>query len=259
MPDAVVKKVDHVLLKTGDARALFGLLTEGLGLPIAWPLFHYAGCLSGAVALGRVSLEVLQPLGDSQVRELLAPGTRLIGLAFEPYDVPTALATLDARGLGHGPPQEFTNSDGHRWTSVPLEYWAEAPIRLLVKYPWDQDQRWDAFEGGLRTKQGGALGIQGLDEVVIGVKNAAGVERWSALLGAADAVGLRPWRPAQGPALRVEPASRDGMTSLVLTVADVRAAAAELDRRNLLAGDEGDAIQLQLTRDQETTLQLRQR
>ena len=91
------------------------------------------------------------------------------------------------------------------------------------------------------------------------MKDAAGVARWSGLLGAADARGLRPWKPSQGPALRVEPALRDGMTSLVLTVADVRAAAAELDRRNLLAGDEGEEIQLRLTPDQEMTLRLRLR
>jgi hypothetical protein len=158
MKQAIVDKVDHVILRTDDARSLFTRFTEDLCLPAGWPLFHYMGCLSGAVALGRVILEFLQPLPgcQSQIRELLQPGTRLLGMALEPPDIAGAVAALDARQLGHQPPTEFVHVDQNRWTSVHLDYWPEAPIRLLVKYVRDQAARWDRLDSRRRCGRRGA-------------------------------------------------------------------------------------------------------
>lgn len=43
-----------------DPQALFSLLTETLGLPVAWPLKPYPSFQSGVVALGNLYLEIIQ-------------------------------------------------------------------------------------------------------------------------------------------------------------------------------------------------------
>ena len=57
---AVVKQLDHVIARVDDPRRLFSVLTETLGLPVAWPLASYPAFQSGGVALGNLYLEIMQ-------------------------------------------------------------------------------------------------------------------------------------------------------------------------------------------------------
>src|SRR5262249_26296544 len=158
-----VRQIDHILLKTDDVRRLFELLSGALQLPVAWPLFPYRGFLSGAVSFGGVNLEILQPVDPNLPAEWRAPGTRLLGLAFEPPTIDAALRRLDERGIDHGPPEPF-RLDGPggatvSWTTVNLDGRPECPIRLLVTYDRDQDERRAAFRVQLREREGGPLAI----------------------------------------------------------------------------------------------------
>jgi hypothetical protein len=236
----IVRQIDHILLKTDDVRRLFALLSGALRLPVAWPLFPYRGFLSGAVSFGSVNLEILEPVDPSLPAEWRTPGTRLLGLAFEPPTIEAALSSLDERGINHGLPEPFRldvpGGAAVSWTTVDLDGRPECPIRLLVKYDRDQDARRAAFRAQLRERAGGPLGIEALAEVELGVGDLDGAaEEWQPLLSppAPDASGA--WRPEGGPSIRfVSAGSSTSTGALVAEVRSLEHAGRYLDREQLL-------------------------
>jgi hypothetical protein len=98
----VVKQLDHVIARVGEPRALFSLLTETLGLPVAWPLQSYPSFQSGGVALGNLYLEILQ-CGPRRTRH----AGRLCALAFEAAPIEEADRELSRRRLPHTPPAPY--------------------------------------------------------------------------------------------------------------------------------------------------------
>ena len=239
---AIVRQVDHILLRVDDAAASFALLTETLQIPVAWPLFEYRGFHSGAAGCGSVNLEVLQHANGDVPPFASAPGTYLIGIAFEPVTVDGAIAQLDARGIGHSEPFDDGLNDTIAWTSVDIDPTPDTPIRLLVKYKFDQDARRAMLATQLRQRAGGPLGITAPVTIEIGVRDvAAAAERWQTLFDPIRPVGPTPayWELGDVPAVRLVQATVDAMQRVEIGVVSLPAAVDALRARDLLA-DEGE-------------------
>jgi hypothetical protein len=117
----VVKQLDHVIARVDDARALFSLLTETFGLPVAWPLASYPAFESGGVALGNLYLEIMQ-LGR---RRGPSNAGRFCAVAFESPGIERVVDELSKRGVPHTPAAPYVErgEGGARtklWTNVVL-------------------------------------------------------------------------------------------------------------------------------------------
>jgi hypothetical protein len=237
---AIVRQVDHILLRVDDAAAAFATLTETLQIPVAWPLFEYRGFHSGAAGFGGVNLEVLQHASGDVPAFAEQAGVYPIGIAFEPVTVDGAIAQLDARGIGHSEPFDDGISEAIAWTSIDLDPTPDTPIRLLVKYKFDQDARRAMLGSKLRERNGGPLGIRRLDAIEIGARDAgAASARWQALFDPIAPVLPGYWEFYDGPAIRLIEADEDRMLRLIILVESLPAAVAELGARDLL-GQEGE-------------------
>jgi hypothetical protein len=227
---AIVRQIDHILLKTDDAQRLFAFLTETLQLPVAWPLFTYRGFSSGAAGLGSVNLEVLQPVEGDTPEFARRTGTYPIGLAFEPITVDSAVRELDARAIMHSAPFEDGINDAIRWTSIDLAGPPECPVLLLVKYAFDQDVRRSQLGAMLAERNGGPLGVDDVAAVEIGASDiVAAAARWSALLRPIDSDDTGTFRFERGPALRLLPADGDAFQRIILRVRSLDAATRALN------------------------------
>jgi hypothetical protein len=117
----VVKQLDHVVARVDEPRRLFSLLTETLGLPVAWPLASYPSFQSGGVALGNLYLEVMQ----CGPRRAPSGAGRFCAVAFESPGIERAVEELSRRGVPHTPAAPYVErgEGGARaklWSNVVL-------------------------------------------------------------------------------------------------------------------------------------------
>ncbi len=242
-PRPIVARVDHIIIQTADAQALFALLTDTLELPVAWPLRSYGFFTSGGAFAGNVNIEVLlQPNADK------SKGSRLTGVAFEPAESAEAsVAILDKRNVPHGPVVPFFGSrDGTRqrlWSSVFLHEmgWPDS-IMLVCDYTWDVEERRLPLRGELTKRKGGPLGIEGVGRIVIGVSDFDKHRKtWESLLKPHTRKGVV-WHCGDGPTIQLVPNDQANAMSLDITVSSisqVRGFAATCDDVDLSEGDGG--------------------
>jgi hypothetical protein len=124
-PHAVVKQLDHIIARVDAPAALFNLLTETLGLPVAWPLVSYPSFQSGGVALGNLYLEILQCGPRRKTNANARPAGRFCAIAFEAAPIEEAVRELSRRNLPHTPvaPYMERGADGTKtkiWSNVVL-------------------------------------------------------------------------------------------------------------------------------------------
>jgi hypothetical protein len=213
--------IDHIIAKVSDPLPLYGLFTERLGLPVAWPVKDYGAFASGGVCLGNLNLELLRmgPPGG-------AASAKLSGVAFEPAPLATALPELARRQAAVGEPQPFAGL----WTNVYLHGLGGADEMIfLCEYQLDIAKVNAANRAQLLTSGGGAIGLIGVEEVRMGAGDPpAAAGRWQNLLAPAVAEGGDCWRFVKGPAWRLVPAAGDGLLSVALRVASIDRARAAL-------------------------------
>ena len=108
----VFKQLDHIVARVDEPRALFSVLTETLGLPVAWPLESYPTFQSGGVALGNLYLELIQ----CGTRRPPSGAGRLCAMAFESPPIEDAVSELSRRGIPHTPAAAYVERgpDGER-------------------------------------------------------------------------------------------------------------------------------------------------
>src|SRR5688572_21838681 len=121
-----IRQIDHIMIRTGDPRELYGFFTETLRLPPAWPITSpRPGVMTGGVGFGNVNVEAIQFPGQTD------PRPRLLGLAFEPSSLGESLVELNRRGLTTGQPRPVvaTGPDGTTrtlWTNVTLRQFSDS-------------------------------------------------------------------------------------------------------------------------------------
>lgn len=235
MPPAIVKQVDHVLLASSEANALFALLAETFQLPVVWPMSNYGNFGSGGVALGNVNLEVIRTTASRAGDH----GSRFIGLALEPERLPTSLAELDARHITHGSPAPFRAKFATLWTTVALpEVSSDALEIFLCAYAHDETARRQQFREQLRGREGGPLSVHSMREIVCGARNVAEAEtHWRKLLHPVTPSTDGAWQLGTGPAIRFVAADADQLQEVIVNVTSLEQARRFLARSALLGSD----------------------
>ena len=270
----IVKRVDHLMIRIVDSAYdhLFSLLTETLQLPITWPMNNYIPSFkTGGVFAGNISMELFQS-GSRQTLPSPSPSqAQLYGIAFEPFSLTASLQALDSRALPHTslipvPPSE-PDTMGTMWTLLYLTNLLECDppqsgsstrtanngdgdLTSLFdqQYPYGMvffcaynAAFYDTTQGRLnkraelQTRHGGPLGLEGVQEIVVGLKDVETArEHWQHLF--APVAPLRPdvWHLEDGPAIRLVPHAHDGLVTLVWKVASLERAKAFLSKQNML-------------------------
>jgi hypothetical protein len=240
----IIRQIDHILIESGNPKALFSFFTDDLNLPPAWPLAGSKEYISGGVCAGNVNLEFFQYTEGN--RRLGKAEARYFGLAFEPYPLSSALGELKASSIPFMPqePQYSTLPDGSRGvslTSVTLPSFSNPGFSIFL-YEYNP-----AFlKVGVRRMQlgnrlmlngGGPLGLRSVREIVISIENAKkGEAAWSRLLGKPYAAGL--WHVGAGPAIRIiEGRGAAQIRTIVLEVRSLDRAKQFLRTKRLLSPD----------------------
>ena len=135
---AIVKRIDHIVVRVDDPEPLFDVLAGSLGLPISWPIQSRGWYASGGVCAGNVCLEIAR-LGSARGRA--SGSARSFGIALEPYPLEVSLGELETRGIPHSlPVLSFgERPDGTRgicWTNVLLGGLAGEGHGMLLRSRW---------------------------------------------------------------------------------------------------------------------------
>ena len=250
-----IRHIDHIMIRTGDPRELYGFFAETLRLPIAWPMTSpRAGVMTGGVGFGNVNVEAIQFPGQTDARP------RLLGLAFEPSALDDSLIELKKRGLTSGErrPLVAPGPDGSRrtlWTNVTLREFsdsdspADATIHIfLSEYSpayVDVDERRARLQRQLIDSGGGPLGVRGVKEVVIGAVDVAAARRlWQKLLDPTPPVTSNVWPIGTGPAVRLVRANENRLQALLIRVASLERAKTFLRDRQLLGAEGAEHVSI---------------
>jgi hypothetical protein len=244
--DAVVTRVDHLFINTDEVDGLVTLFTDTLALPVAWPIRDHGPFTSGGVQLGDMNLEIAR--GAAVGRN---PAPRF-GIAFAPVTLETSLAQLTARHILHGTPHAIRapGPDGQvatLWTTVAIDGLLDDSADVFIC----------AYSPLLRPPgkelrpmaPAGPLGVIRVAELRLGVPDVdAAALAWGSLLAPLEPAALGFWQPVTGPALRLVPASRVGLSAVVLAVRSLAVAAAFLREQGLFGESEQDSITMDHTR-----------
>lgn len=239
--EQLVRQVDHVFVPVDDPEPLFSLFTETLELPESWPVHDYGIFRSGGVTLGNCNVEFVA--GDAGVNpyfEARLPSV-VRGIALEPEPGVDWAAELDAREIRHTEvlPFEGKGCHGHEgvlWTNVFLGGMVEREaVAFLCEYHVDECLRDDDARTALANVGGGAIGVQRLGEITIGVQDTdKAIGRWQRLLHPVPSFEPGAWRLGDGPAIRVRESPINGVVGLTVKVRSLEAARKALMERRLL-------------------------
>jgi len=232
----IVRRIDHVLIASSESSTLFEQLAQTLRLPVAWPMADHDGFASGGVFFGNVNVEVLRAPASSDGSR----PSRWTGFALEPEPLAASLRELDARAVRHGAPAPFrTGLFTTKWTTVALpEVSSDAVEVFLCEFGSDPSEQRRRSSEELRARDGGALSVRSVRELVYGAVDAVAMrESWSKLLAPAIPTADGLWMIGDGAALRVVSADRDGLRALVVEVESFEQAR-EFAREHALLGPE---------------------
>ncbi|MGH9199578.1 MAG: hypothetical protein ACRD1T_28090 [Acidimicrobiia bacterium] len=217
---SIIRQIDHVYVPLDDASTAFTFLTDRLGLPEAWPFSEYGLFGSGGVCMGNVNFEALKgadfPSGRPQ------HPARITGIAFDPaIEVDELIGALDSRGIGHTPPMPYVPAgvENISWTNVGVDVSEET---FVCKYHFDVPARRKQLKDELDAREGGALGVIEVTELVIGTSDRErSIEKWSRLLDPLTRAADDSWSVGDGPGLRLVTSSSDAVEDLVLRVRSI--------------------------------------
>lgn len=251
-PTTLVRRIDHIMIRTGHPREVFAFFTDVLELPIAWPMDTRGGVVSGGAGFGNVNVEAIQ------FPDQTAAVAKLVGFAFEPGPLDTVLNELQRRNIRFGAPRPFyaTLQDGTRrtlWTNVTLlelsdtDRPANATMHVfLSEYSpayVNTEQRRVRLRSQLATTSGGSLGVQGVKEVIIGTTDLQTARKaWERLLDPWPVSEPGLWHVGDGPAIRLVEASENSVQELVVSVVSLERARSVLQARKMMDTDSREVI-----------------
>jgi hypothetical protein len=234
-----IKQVDTILLvvdEANDVNHLMSVFSEMFQLPVSWPAMELQTSFSGCVYAGNVNLEPIAFLEDSD-RVL----SRIGGIGFE---IETALiATLEEikrREIPYTGPYPFTVTDSlgqaqtHYSTAVLDQLSSPQMSNYLCEYkpiafslsstPTIETvtQQKALLKQTLENRSGGPLGLQYVEEIVVGARNLTeSRRRWQKLFDPIPPRGEGVWKIGVGPQIRVVPAMENEIQSLVIKVSSL--------------------------------------
>jgi hypothetical protein len=122
---SIVRRIDHIVIKTDDPYALFSLFANTLQFPVVWGVREYNFFVSCGVFAGNVYLEAVR-FGPTQNVSSTKPAKAIFwGVAFEPHSLHDSLDELAKRNIPHSPPfysigVRIDGEKGLAWTNVTL-------------------------------------------------------------------------------------------------------------------------------------------
>ncbi len=243
-----IRQVDHILIKAEEPERLYSLFTKTLELPVAWPLATYpGGFTSGGVGFGGVNIEVIRFGEQKDPRPGKPTESRLIGIALEPSPLADCLAELDKRSVTYGGklPYFSTERDGSKkllWTNVTLRQFSDAGIQVfLCEYSpsfHNVAERRKGLREQLAAKKGGPLGVDSVNEILIGTTDLQkATELWQKLLEPTAPSASGVWQLGSGPAIRLIRAKENTIQGLVISVTSLAKAKAFLRENGWLGTD----------------------
>lgn len=107
------------------------------------------------------------------------------------------------------------------------------------------DEKRAADREALRAGGGGALGLESVLEIVVGVKDYEKAnQNWKKLLSPAEPVAQGLWEIADGPAVRLLPGERDAIQGMLFKVSDLAKAETFLREKDMLDSMPGGEIRI---------------
>ncbi len=203
-----IRRVDHIIVETGNPLVVFNAIRSALGFTVAWPVQRTEhGYESGGLFAGNVNVEVIRFDGSSEQ----AKQSHFWGFALEPNgEIDRAVAELMRRGISCGKPDQ---TEGYT-TAALADYSYPGPV-FLCQYHFDT-LRWRAELAEAYVRENIGMGVVGITEIVIEARDVAtSREKWERLLGESDPDRSH-WRSCSGPAVRLVAGERDRLRSLVV-------------------------------------------
>jgi catechol 2,3-dioxygenase-like lactoylglutathione lyase family enzyme len=240
-------RIDHFYVVSDKAQALFDLFKETFQLPEAWPFSDRGTHTSGGLWFGNVAMEFLfPPRGDNPVK------TEFRGIAFEPAGGADATAAeLTKRGISHAEVENRMRQgpDGQArlaWSVLRLENLAPTEVDVFFvdyKNRMSAAARYHTLDGELMARKRGPLGIVGLAEITIGVRDLDEArDKWGALLSPSPQISDDAFVFDSGSRIRLVRAELPGIQGIVLKVRSLDQAAKFLEGRRMLAQDDAGHI-----------------
>ncbi|MCI4669166.1 MAG: hypothetical protein MRZ79_13605 [Bacteroidia bacterium] len=156
-----INKIEHFYLSTHDAEYIYQILSQQLELPIVWEFQNWGSFASGGISLGNVVIEIIE--SDSTHR-------KPYGIALESsHSIEESLPLFDSVNLSTG---NISKTD--KWNLMSLNGLLPEGIDLFLCDYHNRElitlNRKKAIEE-LWEKEGGKLGVQSVQSLVIGTKD----------------------------------------------------------------------------------------
>lgn len=254
---AAYRSIDHVVLRLVTAEPLFMLLSDTFQLPVAWPLQRADFATYGWVHVGNTDLELWAASSNVDLPAHAQPPL-IHGFALEPaQSLPESPAWMEQAGLSVKAPRAFRAQDAGgqlvtNFTNAVVQD-LSAPScciffcewdRHAAIYPWAEaatpaDRRAE-LRGKLRSREGGPLGITGLQGIRLGTPDLrAHFRHWKAIAGSQSD---EPLLLTPDIALELVPSEHLMMESITLGVRSLEVARKFLAERQWLQRDDGIAL-----------------
>ncbi|HYN80513.1 MAG TPA: hypothetical protein VES88_03355 [Gemmatimonadaceae bacterium] len=241
--DAVVTQIDHVMIATNERDRLEALLSDTLGLPLAFPApgtSRNANTFVG-LALGDVILELVPRSRMTR--------TELNDFAFQPIDLETAPARLSERALVPRDSYVQKNDAGEkRWTIIGFRHPFEGIAFFIIQYhALDMDERRARLDRLLRASGGGPLGLRRVREFRLSYpveQLSAARHSWHRLLSSPGSKPSNFYRASAGPGIRLVEGSGPESSALIVEVVSLSKAAAAARSLGLLLSASRESVAL---------------
>jgi len=242
----LVTRIDHFYAESDQARSLFTFFKDTFQLPESWPFRDAGTHASGGLWLGNAILEFLSNNGDKPVR------TGFRGIALESSGgADETAAELTKRGIAHAEVENRMRqgSDGQTRLALSIVRLKDFPpdeadvFFVDYKFRTSAAARRKAADDELTAKNGGPLGIVGIAEITVGVRDLEEARRkWSALLAPSPRISDDTFVFESGPRIRLVRAESPGIQGIILSVRSLDEAEKFLKERDLLARDDAGRI-----------------
>jgi hypothetical protein len=121
----IIRRIDHIVLRTDAPEGLFSLFADTFQLPVVWDVATHDFFTSGGVFVGNVYVEMMRFGRVQTSSSATSADAKIFGIAFEPFCLRESLDELRKRQIPHGPPfytigRRIDGKHGKAFTNVTL-------------------------------------------------------------------------------------------------------------------------------------------